>query len=200
MDQDSSLRATATRLVETAEVGDTTTLDRLVPVIYDELRVVAHRQLAREQRDDSLQTTALVHEAYLKLVDDSRVTSRGRAYFFAAAARAMRQILVDRARRRMAVKRGEGAEVVSLDEEHAGTDAYAAELLDLDDALCRLAERSPRHVRVIEYRFFAGMSVEETAEALGVSPRTVKSDWAMARAWLFREFGGSSSSPAAGIT
>ena len=189
MDNEQSLRATTTDLIATAEAGDDTALNQLIPLVYDELRALAHRRLADEHRHDSLQTTALVHEVYLKLVDDTRVTGRGRAYFFAAVSRAMRQILVDRARRRLAVKRGQGAEVVSLDEDQAAVDAYAAELVDLDEALRRLAERSPRHARVVELRFFAGLNVEQTAEAVGVSPRTVKSDWAMARAWLFSELG-----------
>lgn len=189
MTEEPSLRATTTDLIETAGSGDATALDQLFPRVYDELRALARRRLANEQRHDSLQTTALVHEAYLRLVDDTRVTQRGRAYFFAAASRAMRQILVDRARRRLAVKRGEGAALTSLDENQAAVDAYAAELVELDDALGRLAERSPRHARVVELRYFAGLSVEQTAEVLGVSPRTVKSDWAMARAWLFSELG-----------
>jgi RNA polymerase sigma factor (TIGR02999 family) len=192
MDNEQSLRATTTDLIATAEAGDDTALNQLIPLVYDELRALAHRRLANEHRHDSLQTTALVHEVYLKLVDDTRVTGRGRAYFFAAVSRAMRQILVDRARRRLAVKRGQGAEVVSLDEDQAAVDAYAAELVDLDEALSRLAERSPRHARVVELRFFAGLNVEQTAEAVGVSPRTVKSDWAMARAWLFSELGATS--------
>jgi RNA polymerase sigma-70 factor, ECF subfamily len=198
MSLDIPLRSRATTLLETAAPGDESTLDRLVPLIYDELRAMAHRQLARERGDLTLQTTALVHEAYLKLVDDTRVTRRGRAYFFAAAARAMRQILVDRARHRNAAKRGGGAELVTLGKEDASVDAYAAELLDLHDALERLAERSPRQVSVVEYRFFAGMSVEETAEVLGVSTRTVESDWAMARAWLYQVLGGAFASPADG--
>jgi len=187
MNPEPSLRATTTDLLETAEDGDETALDQLIPRVYDELRVLAHRQLADERRHDSLQTTALVHEVYLRLVDDTRVTQRGRAYFFAAVSRAMRQILVDRARRRLSLKRGEGLEVVSLDENQVAVDSYAAELVDLDDALSRLAERSPRHARVVELRYFAGLSVEQTAEVLNVSPRTVKSDWAMARSWLFAD-------------
>ena len=189
MEDESSLRARTTELIATAGDGDAIALDQLFPRVYDELRALARSRLASEQHHDSLQTTALVHEAYLKLVDDTRVTERGRAYFFAAASRAMRQILVDRARRRLAVKRGDGAELVSLDENQAAVDAYAVELVELDDALTRLAERSPRHARVVELRYFAGLSVERTAEVLGVSPRTVKSDWAMARAWLFSELG-----------
>jgi RNA polymerase sigma factor (TIGR02999 family) len=187
MNPEPSLRATTTDLLETAEDGDETALDQLIPRVYDELRVLAHRQLADERHHDSMQTTALVHEVYLRLVDDTRVTQRGRAYFFAAVSRAMRQILVDRARRRLSLKRGEGLEVVSLDENQVAVDSYAAELVDLDDALSRLAERSPRHARVVELRYFAGLSVEQTAEVLNVSPRTVKSDWAMARSWLFAD-------------
>jgi RNA polymerase sigma factor (TIGR02999 family) len=184
-----SLRTTTTDLIETAESGDDNALNQLIPIVYEELRILAHRQLAHEQRHDSLQTTALVHEVYLRLVDDTRVTQRGRAYFFAAVSRAMRQILVDRARRRLALKRGEGAEVASLDENQVAIDTYAAELVELDEALKRLAGNSVRHARVVELRFFAGLSVAQTAEVLGVSPRTVKSDWAMARAWLFSELG-----------
>jgi RNA polymerase sigma-70 factor, ECF subfamily len=190
MKNEQSLRATTTDLIETAEAGDESALNELIPLVYDELRVLAHRRLSNERRQDSLQTTALVNEVYLKLVDDTRVTGRGRAYFFAAVSRAMRQILVDRARHRLAIKRGQGAEFVSLDEDQIAVDSYAAELVDLDDALKRLAERSPRHARVVELRYFAGLSVEQTADVLAVSARTVKSDWALARAWLLGEFGG----------
>jgi RNA polymerase sigma factor (TIGR02999 family) len=165
-------------------------VDRLVPLIYDELRVMAHRHIARERRDATLQTTELVHEAYLRLVDETQVTRRGRAYFFAAAAQAMRRVLVDRARRRSAAKRGGppplgAAAPIDVEETGGAIDAFAAELLDLDAALERLAALDPRQARVVECRYFAGLSVEETAEALGVSPRTVKSDWAVARAWLY---------------
>lgn len=189
MSHEVSLRAKTTELVDTADRGDVSNLNQLIPIVYAELKALAHRRLLDEQRHDSLQTTGLVHEVYLKLVDDTRVTRQGRSYFFAAASRAMRQILVDRARRRLALKRGEGIECVSLEENHAVVDADASGFLALDEALTRLAERSPRHAQVVECRYFAGMSVEETASALGVSPRTVKSDWAMARAWLFRELG-----------
>ena len=147
---------------------------------------MAHRQLAKSGRA-SIQTTALVHEAYLKLVDDSRVTSKGRAYFYGAAARAMRQVLVDRARRRNAKKRGSGDAHLNIDDIELGVDGFAADLVDLDDALTRLGSMNERQGRVIECRFFGGMTVEETAEALGISTRTVKSDWAVARAWLYRE-------------
>lgn len=184
------LRETTMTLLESVDRTDPTSLDRLVPVLYAELRDMAQRQLAREPRIPTLQTTELVHEAYLRLVDDARVTARGRAYFFGAAARAMRHILIDSARRRTAQKRGGTAEHVTLEEGHAGVDAYAAELLDLDRALSDLERRSPRSARVVECRYFGGLSVEDTAEALGVSPRTVKSDWALARAWLYDALNG----------
>lgn len=173
--------------------GDAHTLDRLVPLVYDQLRGLAHRHLAREHGAHTLQTTALVHEAYLKVAEDARITRRGQHYFFAAAARAMRQVLVDRARRRKAEKRGGNAEMVSLNE-NAPTvvDAFAADVLDLDQALEQLAARNERHARVVECRFFGGLSVEETAAALEVSPRTVKNDWALARAWLYETLHGSS--------
>jgi RNA polymerase sigma-70 factor, ECF subfamily len=179
----------ATILDDRSGSGDATPVDRLVPLIYEELRELAHRQLAGEHGDHTLQTTALVHEAYLRLAD-GHVTGRGRAYFFAAAARAMRQVLVDRARRRRAAKRGGAAERITLGDNVAAVDAYAVELLDLDEALTRLAQLSPRQVQVVEHRFFAGLSVKQTAEALGVSPRTVEGDWALARAWLLRELEG----------
>ena len=175
-----------TELLQEAESGRLPPIQELVPIAYDELREIAHWQLAREHRNVTLQTTALVHEAYVRLVDDSRVTSRGRAYFFAAAARAMRQVLVDAARRRGAAKRGGGAPLMMVELENESVDAYASELLDLDRALEDLGRRNPRHMQVVECRFFGGMSVEETAEALGVSERTIKADWALARAWLFQ--------------
>ena len=189
MDYEPSLRSTTTDLIETTDDSGATALNQLIPLVYDELRAIAHRRLGDERQQDSLQTTALVHEVYLRLSHDARVTQRGRPYFFAAVSNAMRQILVDRARRRLAIKRGAGAELISLDENEAQVDAYAQELVDLEEALSRLAESSPRHARVVELRYFAGLSVEEPAEVLAVSPRTVKSDWAMARAWLFRELG-----------
>jgi len=184
------LRAKTKELIESAETGDATALDQLIPLVYDELKALAHRRLAVEGRQNSMQTTGLVHEVYLKLVDDARVTQRGRNYFFAAASRAMRQILVDRARRRLALKRGRGTELVSLGDGDAPVETSAAELVALDDALTRLGQQSPRHAKVVEFRYFAGMSVDETAKALGVSARTVKSDWAMARAWLFHYLSG----------
>lgn len=174
-----------TTLLRTLESAESPALEQLVPHIYDELRRMAHRQLAREPRNPTLQTTELVHEAYLRLVDDDRVTRRGRAYFFAAAARAMRQVLIGAARRRNASKRGDGLPPLTLEEHHVAVDAYATDLLDLDEALTELESLNPRQVRVVECRFFGGLSVEETASALDVSARTIKSDWALARAWLY---------------
>jgi RNA polymerase sigma-70 factor, ECF subfamily len=172
------------------DAGALLPLDQLVPLIYSELRAMAHRHLAREHKRHTLQTTELVHEAYLRLAGDDAVTRHGRAYFYAAASRAMRQVLVDAARRRKASKRGAGAAVLSLDEHIASVEAYGDELLELDDALRRLESRNPRHTRVVECRFFGGMTIEDTADALDVSPRTVKADWALARAWLYNELKG----------
>ena len=166
------------------------TLDELMPLVFDELRRLARRQLAREHQCRTLQTTDLVHEAYLRLVNHPGVVAHGRAYFYAAAARAMRNVLVDAARKRRATKRGAGTELLSLDPDRAAADTFGAELLELDEALERLARRNPRHARTVECRFFGGMSVEDTATALGVSPRTVKSDWALARAWLYEALRG----------
>lgn len=190
METSELLRTQVTGAVRTADSGEPVPLDALVELIYDDLHAIAHRQLAREPTGHTLQTTALVHEAYLKLVDGRDIGGRGRAYFFAAAARAMRQVLVDHARRRKAGKRGGGVPAVALDATHLAVDEFAIELIDLDRALDRLAELEPRQARVVECRYFGGMSVKETAEALGSSSRTVKYDWALARAWLYDAIGG----------
>ena len=184
MKADPILRSQTTTLLVDAVSDEVGAVDRLFPIVYEELREIARRQLAKERVGHTLQTTALVHEAYVRLVDDTRVSRQGRAYFFASAARAMRQILVDHARRRGAAKRGGGVEPVTLEDDRTGVDAFAEELLDLDQALERLAELDPRHARVVECRYFGGMTVEETASALDVSPRTVRYDWALAKAWL----------------
>jgi RNA polymerase sigma factor (TIGR02999 family) len=180
-----SAQTHATSLLQYAESSGDETLDRLVPLLYQELKRVARRQLVREETGHTLRTTDLVHEAYLRLVDQAQVTRHGRAYFFGAAARAMRQVLIDRARRRRAAKRGGGQADLDLDAATIAVDAFADRLVDLDDALEELAKLSPRQARVVECRYFGGMSVEVTAEALGISPRTVKYDWALARAWLY---------------
>lgn len=185
MTADPLFRPEATALLESVDSHDEANLDRLVALVYDELREMAHRQLAREHRTPTIQTTELVHEAYLRLVDDARVGSRGRSYFFGAASRAMRRVLIEGARRRGARKRGGGEDPLTLDEDHLAVDEYAAELLELDTALEALEEEHPRQARVVECRYFGGLSVEETAAALEVSPRTVKGDWAQARTWLY---------------
>ena len=185
MSSSSQRRAEVTSLLSSPGDVAPAAVERLVPLLYEELCELAHRQLARERPGHTLQTSALVHEAYLKLSDDSAVARRGRSYFFGAAARAMRQVLVDHARRKRADKRGGSVDFVTLDDQVGRADAFTSELLDLDEALVALAEHNPRHARVVECRFFGGMSVEDTAQALGVSPRTVKNDWALARAWLY---------------
>lgn len=186
---ESQLRARTTLLLRSDESPAVREL--LFPLVYEELRELAHRQLARERSGHTLQTTALVHEAYLRLVDDTQVDQRGRAYFFAAAGQAMRRVLVDHARRRAANKRKVEIAPVDLADIEVGIDDFAAEILELDDALTRLAALNPRHAQVVECRFFAGMDVAETARALEVSERTVKSDWALARAWLYDALFGS---------
>ena len=163
-------------------------MDRAVPLIYDELRRIARSHLSRERPDHTLTTTALVHEAYLRMVDIQRVAWQDRAHFFAMAARQMRRILVDHARAAGRKKRGGDAVKVSLDEV-SDLPIRPESLIDLDGALERLEAANERQCRVVECRCFVGLSVEETAEALGTSPTTVKRDWAFARAWLNRELG-----------
>jgi len=162
-------------------------IDLLVPLVYQELRQMAHRQLLRESAHATLDTTTLVHETYLKLVGDRQTPMRNRRYFFGAAARAMRQVLVDAARRRQSLKRGAGVRPSTFDDARVAAEDLAAEVVDLDEALRRLAVDYPRQADVVECRFFGGLDVEETAEALDLSPRTVKRDWALAKAWLYRE-------------
>ena len=187
MTSPSGAEEAVTSLLESAEAGGQDVWEQLVPLIYDQLRALARTQLAKEADPVSLNTTDLVHEAYLRLVDDTRVVGRGRGYFFGAAARAMRQILVDRARRRRRTKRGGGLSQVTLDPDHPAPDAPAYDLMELNEALDRLSALYPRAARVVECRLFGGLDPERTAEALGLSPRTVKRDWALARAWLYRE-------------
>ena len=166
--------------------GDAKALDQLTPIVYDELRRLARRYLRSERRDHSLQTTALVNEAYLRLVDHTRMEWQDRAHFFAVSAQVMRRILVDHARRRNA-KRGRGLRRVSLEEATMIGSERPTDLAALDDALTSLAERDPRKAQVVEMRFFGGLSVEESAEVLGVSPVTVMREWRTAKAWLYRE-------------
>ena len=180
--------------------GDTAALDRLVPLLYDDLRRVARRHLRRERPGHSLQATALVHEVFLRLVDVDRMTLKSRTHFFALSARLMRQILVDHARRRRASKRGARATVISLNEAAgavAPTSTSSVDVLALDEALDALSSFDVRQCRVVELRFFAGLSIPETADALGVSTPTVEREWAMAKAWL-RQRLSTPSEPSAG--
>ena len=169
--------------------GRRDTLDRLMPVVYDHLRIIARKQLGVRDGGGTLSTTGLVHEAYLKLVDQSRAGWRDRAHFLALAAVAMRHVLTDRARARVALKRGGERRPVTLDEHAVADDADPERLLEIDDALQRLAELDPRLARVVECRFFGGLSEEEIAEALGVTVRTVRRDWAKARLLLRHALG-----------
>ncbi|MFI5328223.1 MAG: sigma-70 family RNA polymerase sigma factor [Candidatus Rokuibacteriota bacterium] len=169
--------------------GDHAAFDELFPLVYDVLRRIAHRKLAAERAAHTLSTTDLVHEAYLKLVRFDRIEWRGRAHFLAIAAQSMRNILVDYALKRKAEKRGGGQENDPLEDALAVVEAPTSDLLALHEAMQRLEKIDSRQSRVVECRFFAGMSIEETAEALGVSPASVKRDWALARAWLNRELG-----------
>jgi RNA polymerase sigma factor (TIGR02999 family) len=170
--------------------GDRDAINRLLPLVYDQLRGMAERELRRERGDHTLSPTALVHEAYLKLIQLDRITWQGRAHFLGACAQSMRRILISYARMKKAGKRGAGAAHVPLDDVVLAAEERPADLLRLEDALARLEALDQRQARVVECRFFAGMSVEETAEALGTSPATVKRDWTVARAFLNRELGG----------
>lgn len=167
--------------------GHEDALDHVVPLIYEELRVIAHRHLGKERAGHTMSTTALVHEAYLKLADQTRLTPQNRLHFFAIASRVMRHILIDYARKHQAQKRGGGRPHTSLDNTNIVLEARAEELIDLDDALNRLATFDERMSQVVEYRFFGGMTIEETAQVLDVSGMTVKRDWKKAKAWLYRE-------------
>ncbi len=177
-----------TRALMRLSEGDRSALDGLLPMVYDELRLLAQRALRAERTDHTLTPTALVHEAYLKLVQLDRIGWEGRAHFFGACAREMRRILVSYARMRKAEKRGGAhAEAVPIENVVLAASERPGDLLALEDALHRLERLSERQVRVVECRFFAGMEIEETAEALGISPATVKREWTAARAWLHRE-------------
>lgn len=178
---------TVTQLVEDSRSGEAEAISKLFPIVYDELRGLAAKFLRREFQGQSLQATALVNEAYLRLIPDRSLQWNDRVHFCAIAARAMRQILVERARARQAKKRGGAALPVTLTDEILGRAERSVELLDLDEALTRLADLDPSGAEMVELRFFGGLTVEETAEAMRVSPATVKRRWAFCRAWLRRE-------------
>lgn len=174
-------------LLDRARRGQPAAVEELVPILYAELRRIAARYLRRERPGQTLQPTALVHEAYLRLLKDQDLSVQNRAHFLAIAARSMREILVEHARARHALKRGAHRQQVTLDEGVAAEGPREVELIALDEALERLALLDPAHAQIVELRFFGGLTNEETAEALGVSPATVKRGWAVARAWLYRE-------------
>jgi RNA polymerase sigma factor (TIGR02999 family) len=176
-----------TRLLLAWQAGDRHALDVLVPVVYEELRRLAHRSLKRERAGHLLQTTALVNEAYLNLVDVRKVVWRDRVHFFAISAKLMREILVHYARGRDTQKRGRGFRQISLDESALYAPAPSGQLLDLDDALTALDSFDARKARVVELRFFGGLTLDETAEVLKVSADTVARDWDFAKTWLYRE-------------
>ena len=169
--------------------GDAAALDRLVPLVYDDLRRIARGQLRRRHPSDTLDTTGLVHEAYVRLVDQSRASWRDRGHFFAVSAIAMRQIVVDHARRRTRVKRGGDRITVPLEDVQEPAAKEAVRILEIDEALEKLAKVDARLTRVVECRYFAGLTEEETAAALGVSLRTAQREWFKARAWLRQELG-----------
>jgi RNA polymerase sigma-70 factor, ECF subfamily len=173
-------------LVEIAN-GNQAAQEKLVPLVYDQLKKLARRYMRRERADHTLQTTALVHEAYLKLVGQHSPHWQGRAQFYGIAAQLMRRILIDHARRHLREKRGGSQVILPLEEGLAFTPEYSEDLLKLDEALDRLSKLDPRQSRIVELRFFGGLSVEETSRFLNVSPITVKRDWAVAKVWLYGE-------------
>jgi len=179
-----------TRLLQAWGRGEDAALDLIIPIVYKELKRIAHCYMAGQPQDHTLQTTALINEAYLKLIDSRQVNWQDRAHFFAISAQLMRRILVDFARSRSYQKRGGGAREITLHEGLMGEQTRAPNLVALDDALKALAELDPRKCKVVELRFFGGLSVDETAQALKVCPDTVARDWRMAKAWLASELGG----------
>lgn len=182
-----------TRILEAVEQGDRQAANELLPLVYEELRRLAAQQLANEKPGQTLQATALVHEAYLRLIGPANADGfAGRRHFFGAAAEAMRRILVEAARRRSTVKRGRGIVRTTLDAGRVADQETDEELLDLDDALRRLAERDPTKVRLVELRHFAGLTIEEAALVLGISVTTANRYWSYARAWLHQELAGES--------
>ncbi len=175
------------RLVERISAGDQQALSELLPVVYQELRQLAGRYLRKERPGQTLQATALVHEAYLRLLRDQNLQWKNRAHFLAIAARSMRQILIERARARQAEKRGGAQRAITLDDQVLGRDQPSIDLLALEDALKALEALDQKQAEIVELRFFGGLTVEETAEVMGVSPATVKRWWALSKAWLRRE-------------
>jgi len=181
----------ATQLLVHSTAGDAAALNKLIPLVYAELRRIAARVLRQERPDHSLNTTALVHEAYLRLVDQRQVRWQERSHFFGVAAQMMRRVLVDHARRRAAAKRGGAQGRVDLKDQAMVSGAGTFDLIALDEALCQLATFDPRQSQIVEVRFFGGLTIEATAEALRISPATVKREWVAAKTWLRRQVCGS---------
>jgi len=187
----SSDRATpVTGLLLRWRKGDREALEQLIPLVYDELRRLARQRLRRERSDHTLQSTALVHEAYLRLAGQNPPEWQNRAHFFAIAARVMRQILVEHARARLTAKRGSGAFTLALDESISVPNRVNLDMIALDRALTELSQQDDQQSRIVELRFFSGLTIEDTSEVLGISPATVKREWMIARAWLFRAMTG----------
>lgn len=180
-------RRQITQLLVDLSGGDREAMDLLLPLVYEEMRGIARRQMRGERRDHTLDTTGLVHEAYLKLVDQDRVTWKNRAHFFAIAAQAMRRILINHANARRAEKRGGGARLSTFEDDLVPREHRAEELIELDEALERLKSLNERQSKIVELRFFGGLTQEEIAEVLRVSVPTVRRDWRLAKAWLSRE-------------
>ncbi len=179
-----------TRLLEAVGAGDPRAAQELLPLVYDQLRKAAQLQMAGERPEHTLQATALVHEAYLRLVGSCQTTFENRAHFYVAAAEAMRRILIEHARKRARIKRGGDRKRISLSAAYLAQEACPEEIVSVDEAIRRLEKRDRRMAEIVRLRFFAGLSVGETAEALGLSERSVRREWALARAWLHRELGG----------
>ena len=179
-----------TAVLQASDAGDAAATDRLLPLVYDELRALAQSHLAQERPDHTLQATAIVHEAYVRLIDQRRARFRDRHHFFAVAATTIRRVLVDHARSKGRLKRGGEQHRVELDPTVDWSGTRALDLLALDDALTRLHDLHERQARVVELRFFAGLTIAQAAEVLGVGTTTVEDDWAVARAWLGRELEG----------
>jgi RNA polymerase sigma factor (TIGR02999 family) len=193
MEEPPAPQADITDLLQRWQTGDAQALDEVTPLVYRELRQIAARYLARERHDHTLQSTALVHEAFLKLVDQDRVDWQSRTHFFGLAAQLMRRILVDHARGAGRVKRGAGVPKISLDDGAEGAASSGpdlADILTLDGALEELERLDPRQCRIVELRFFSGLTIEETADAMKLSPGTIKREWTVARAWLYRRITG----------
>src|SRR6185503_4280992 len=185
-----------TRLLQDCSQGNREALDKLLPLVYNELRRLAHSYLSHERPDLTLQTTALVHEAYLKLIDQHSVNWENRAQFFAISAQAMRRILLDNARRHTAAKRGSGGQKISLDDVATlSTDGANESLIALDLALQKLETVDAEQSRIVELRYFGGLTIEETAEVLKISPSSIQREWTIARAWLYKAISGSPDPP-----